>query len=322
MLGTGEFALPTFKSLYETEHAVVGLFTQPDRTGRGHHQHVNPLKELALQQGTEVFQPKNINQSAVLASLRDLQADLAVVAAYGQILSAEMLAIPRLGAINLHASLLPRHCGAAPIHYAILAGDKTTGVTIFQIEPQLDAGLILGAVTTDIEPEETTGMLHDRLAKMAVPLTQQVINQLEAGTSRGLSQDPALVTLAPKMVKALGDIDWHQPAAKVAQHIRAMQPWPTAYTFFCSPEQKPIRIIITAASLPVEWALPTTNENRSGDIFVVDQHHLCVQTSAGIIELLRLRPAGKREMTAEEFMNGHQITTESRFQSEKVALDK
>ncbi len=145
-LGTGSFALPTFRGLYETGHEVVGLVTQPDRTGQGHHRHVNPLKELAEANSTPVFQPAKANEADSIARLREFEADLFVVAAYGQILSAELLSLPRLGAINLHASLLPKYRGAAPIQYAVLCGETETGITIFQIEPKLDAVRVLVVV--------------------------------------------------------------------------------------------------------------------------------------------------------------------------------
>src|SRR5229473_6207370 len=169
MMGTGEFALPTFESLYGTPHPVVGLFTQPDRTGHGHHRSLqNPMKQLAIERGTPVFQPERVNTPEALADLRALEPDLLVVAAYGQILSPELLGIPRLGTINVHASLLPKYRGAAPVAYAILNGDAETGVSIIQVLPQLDAGPILAVIRTPIGPQETAGILEDRLAKLAV----------------------------------------------------------------------------------------------------------------------------------------------------------
>src|SRR5262249_53922151 len=152
--------------LCESPHRVVGLFTQPDRVGRGHHHHPHPMKEAAVERGIAVFQPDNVNTPEALNQLRGLKADLAVVAAYGQILSAELLAIPRLGAINLHASLLPKYRGAAPIQYAVWKGEAETGITLFQIEPKLDAGPILGMVRTPVGAEETAGDLEDRLAQL------------------------------------------------------------------------------------------------------------------------------------------------------------
>src|SRR5260370_29213589 len=198
MMGTGEFALPTFETLYKTPHRVAGLVTQPDRTGRGYHRTVpNPMKQLALALTTPVFQPEKVNTPEALADLRAVEADLLVVAAYGQILSPELLAIPRLGAINVHASLLPKYRGAAPVAYAILNGDAETGVSIIQVFPQLDAGPILAVARTPIGPHETAGGLEDRLAKLAVDLLPGVIEQFVSGTLRPLAPPQALVTVAP-----------------------------------------------------------------------------------------------------------------------------
>src|SRR5258708_12307808 len=171
MMGTGDFALPTFQSLYDTPHQVVGLLTQPDRTGRGHHRNLqNPMKELALAHETPVFQPEKINTTESLADLRGLEADLFVVAAYGQILSPELLSIPRLGSINVHASLLPKYRGAAPVAFAVLNGDAETGVSIIQVLPALDAGPIFAFARTPIGPEQTSGPLQDPLAPPAFHL--------------------------------------------------------------------------------------------------------------------------------------------------------
>ncbi len=153
-VGTGTFAQPALEALLASRHEIVGLVTQPDRGGTGKHQHAHPLKELAIARGLEVFQPVNVNSDDSLARLKEFAADLFVVAAYGQILKAPFLAIPRLGAINIHASLLPRHRGAAPINYALLAGDRETGVSIFQIEPKLDAGPVWGMAATPIVPRK------------------------------------------------------------------------------------------------------------------------------------------------------------------------
>ncbi|MCH7989347.1 MAG: methionyl-tRNA formyltransferase, partial [Planctomycetes bacterium] len=233
MMGTGTFALPTFLALYESDHQVVGLFTQPDRTGRGHHRHVNPLKNAAFEHGTPIFQPPNVNESESLDSLKSLQADLCVVAAYGQILSQDLLSIPRLGAINIHASLLPKYRGAAPIQYAILNGEQETGITLFQIEPKLDAGLILGVEKTVIHPKETSGELEERLRDVAADLTLRVIDQIDTGTVSSVPQDSAGVTRAPRIRKEQGAIDWSKTADEIGNHIRAMQPWPNPFTFLC-----------------------------------------------------------------------------------------
>jgi len=307
-MGTGEFALPMFRGLGETEHDVVGLFTQPDRIGRGHHQHVNLMKESALERGIPVFQPERVNKSESLDDLRSLEADLFVVAAYGQILSDELLSIPPHGAINLHASLLPRHRGAAPVHYSILSGDEQTGVTIFQIEPKLDAGPILGVVRTPIGSQETSGELEKRLAELSVPLTTTVIDQLDTGTARRLPQDTSQATLAPRMKKSLGLIDWTKTSAKVDCHVRAMQPWPSPYTFLRISDNRSLRLKVLAVG-----RYDVSSDADPGTVVVADGARLVAKTGDGAVELIRLQPEGKRIMDAAEFLRGHTVTQGDRF---------
>lgn len=311
MMGTGSFALPTFLGLCDSAHEVVGLVTQPDRTGRGHHHHTHPLKEAALDRQISVFQPAGANSPESLDRLREFQADLFVVAAYGQILSADLLDIPRLGAINVHASLLPKYRGAAPINYAILHGETETGVTIFQIEPRLDAGPMLGRVATPIGPKETAGDVEERLSELAVDLTLDVVNRLEAGTAAGLPQDRSLVSKAPRMPKQMGAIDWTQPAPVVERHLRAMQPWPKPFTFLHQPECLSLRLLILDAD-PSESS--TGQETPpAGTVLAVDETKLLVQCGEGAIALRTLQLAGKRAMSTADFLRGHAVTIGDRF---------
>jgi len=316
MMGTGTFALPTFRGLYELPHDLVGLFTQPDRTGRGHHHHRNPLKELAQEKGTAVFQPEQVNQPESLQQLRKLQPDLCVVAAYGQLLSGELLRIPSHGAINVHASLLPKYRGAAPIQWALREGEAETGITIFQIEPKLDAGPMLGMVKTDIGANETAGELESRLAELAIPLTQQVIEQIATGRTEPVTQDSSLVTRAPRLKKSDGDIDWSQSARQIEHMLRAFQPWPTAYSFLLHDDQSPQRLIIIESKRFDRLELPkesTANVAEPGTVIFADSKSVIVQTGDGFLQLLRLRPEGKRAMTCQEFLCGHAIQPGDRF---------
>ncbi len=313
MMGTGTFALPTFLGLYETDHEVVGLYTQPDRTGRGHHHHRNLLKEAALERGTPVFQPESVNTPDAIEDLRDLSPDLCVVAAYGQILSAEILAIPRLGSINVHASLLPKYRGAAPIQYAIWNGEKETGVTIFQIEPKLDAGLMLGKVRTEVGEKETSGQLHDRLAELAVPVALTVIEEIASDTARGEKQDSALVTKAPRLKKSEGEINWHQSAKAIECHIRAMQPWPQAFTHLHIEGNKPTRLTIIDAEPIVDHHAFSPNVSSPGAVLHVDKSSLIARTGEGGLSLNRVKPDGKREMVISDFLCGHSVSAESWF---------
>lgn len=309
MLGTGTFALPTFRGLYETSHEVVGLLTQPDRTGRGHHRHRNPMKELALEHDTPVFQPDKAGTPESLERIREFNADLFVTAAYGQILSAEFLSVPRLGAINVHASLLPKYRGAAPIQFALMQGESETGITIFQIEPKLDAGPVLGVERLAIDPHETYGELQDRLADVAVPLVKQVVDNLAAGTSQSLVQDTAEITKAPRLKKTDGLIPWDKSAHLVNCHIRGVQPWPKPSTVLHMQDGREVRLLILAtAHIDHEIA------GEPGTVAVVDRHRLLARTGDGTLEILSLQPEGKRAMTPQEFLNGTVVTSGDRFQ--------
>lgn len=313
MLGTGSFAAPTFEALLASGHDVAGLVTQPDRTGRGHHRHVNPMKEMALAAGAAVFQPDDVNTPESLARLREFAADLFVVAAYGQILSADLLEIPPRGAVNLHASLLPKYRGAAPIQYAILNGEATTGVSIFQIEPRLDAGPVLGVVETPIGPRETSGGLEQRLAALAAPLTLDVLRQIESQCVREIDQDPSLVTRAPRMKKQEGLIDWSRTVREIDCHIRGMQPWPMPFTFLFHDGRDPMRVLIHEVA---PNALPAGSDAIPGRLSTPDGNRLFVAAGDGMAEVLKLQPAGKRAMNAAEFLRGHSIRETDRFGAE------
>jgi methionyl-tRNA formyltransferase len=308
MMGTGQFALPAFRGVHESEHHIVGVFTQPDRRGKGHHQHVNPIKDFAAEHGLPVFQPENINAPEGLDSLQALSPDLCVTAAYGQILSPEVISVPRLGFVNVHASLLPKFRGAAPIAYAILKGETETGITLFQIDPGLDAGPILGMVQTDIGPRETTGQLEARLAELAVPLTLRVIREIEAGTLHRIPQDPSQATRAPRLKKTAGAIDWTKSAEEINRHCRAMQPWPTPFTFLLQPDAGPLRLIVPEA-VPCDFP----GAAQPGSILAAEDDRLIVQTGAGAIAIARIQPAGKREMSVADFLRGHAVKAGDRL---------
>ncbi len=310
MMGTGDFALPTLLQLYESPHDVAALVTQPDRTGRGHHDHINPLKQAALERGTPVLQPEVVNSPESLAQLQSIAADVFVVAAYGQLLTAKLLAIPRLGAINLHASLLPRFRGAAPIPYAILAGVEHTGVTIFQIEPKLDAGPILGIVDTPIGPKETAGELEARLSQLAVGLTLDVLAKLEGSSIAAIPQNKDLVSRAPRMRKSEGAIDWSRSAMDIERHVRAMQPWPSPFTYLHLPDGHRLRMLL----LDVDVLEEATASSTPGTISAVDpEHGILVQTGQGLIRINQMQPSGKRAMTASAFLRGHALQVGQRF---------
>jgi methionyl-tRNA formyltransferase len=317
MMGTGTFAEPTFEALIASTHHVVGLVTQPDRAvgqERGSTRQVGRgLKAMALEHHIPVFQPEKINTPEGVAGLREFAPDLLVVAAYGQILSNDVLAVPPHGGINVHGSLLPRYRGAAPVAWAIYHGETRTGVTIIKMSVQLDAGDMLAQEAIDIGAEETAGEVESRSAVLGSRLALATIDHIAAGTAQGTKQDKAQATKAPKLTKEHGQIDWSRSARDVCNHIRAMQPWPTAYTYWHRPAHTPQRIIINRAA----WHDRAASDARTpGQIFVQDEAtpRLFVAAGSGSqVEILELQPAGKRRMAAVEFLRGHQPQPTDRF---------
>ena len=311
LMGTGEFALPAFRAVLQSQHTVPLVVTQPDKTGRGHHQHVNVVRQLAEEFSVPVLQPQRINQPEVLDQLRQAQADLFLVASYGQILRPALLAIPPLGAFNLHGSLLPKYRGAAPVQYSIWKGDSVTGVTIFRIEPSLDSGPMAGRVETPIGPTETSGELMLRLASLCVPLTLQFLQQVEAGTATLEPQDTSQVVLSPKIQREDGRIDWSQSSRAIDCQIRAMQPWPKASALLVRPGQPPVRCLFQQVRLLAAGEQPAVNE-KPGKILMSDRR-LLVRSGDGWLQILSIQPEGKRPMEGMAFANGYSPGQNSEF---------
>jgi methionyl-tRNA formyltransferase len=309
MMGSGDFAVPAFRALLASRHAVVALVTQPQRTGPGRHRHVeNPMKSLAEARGIPVLQPERIKAPEAIAAVAEIKPDLLVVAAYGQILPARLLAASRLGGINLHASLLPKYRGAAPVNWAIYHGETRTGVTVIEMLPQLDAGPILAQREVEIAPDETAGQLEARLAELGAPLVAETVDQLEAGTAQRRPQDPDQVTLAPKLDKSDGLIDWSRRSAEIVNHVRAMQPWPSAFTFWFHESEPPQRLLILRAR-----AILTPTGPAPGTVVAAEGDRIEVATGGGALAIERLQAAGKRATTAAEFLRGHPIKPGDRF---------
>jgi methionyl-tRNA formyltransferase len=316
MMGTGTFAEPTLEALLAGPGPVVGVFTQPDREGvrkRGSTRQVGRgMKEIATEKGVPVFQPPSVNAADGVAMLRGLNPDLLVVAAYGQILSKEVLSIPTQGAINVHGSLLPKYRGAAPVAWAILNGEAETGVTIIRMSAGLDAGDMLAKAAVPIG-DETAGELEAKLAPLGAKLAVETIQRMKSGRVTGEKQDPALVTKAPKLTKEMGLIDWSQSAERVCRQIRAMQPWPTAYTYLHRPGRPPMRLMIARAAS----RNASDREAASGAGEYVVSHTpgtitvRCGGMSVAVVQ--DLQPAGKKRMTAEEFLRGYPLQNGNRF---------
>jgi methionyl-tRNA formyltransferase len=320
-LGAGKLAEPVFSALCESRHTICGLVTQPEKSGPGHHRHVNPLKEQAVARGIPVLQPVRLRRAEAVAELRALQPELQVVAAYGQLLSDEVLSLPRLGTINVHASLLPRYRGATPIHAAVLNGDTTAGVTIIRLVQQLDAGPMLGRAELPVGPHETTGELEIRLAALSVPLTLSVIDQLEHGTVVAEEQNHALATHVGKLTKADGAVDWSRSATELACHVRGMQPWPGAHTQLHQDGRPPLslKLIKTSVVSTGESQLSSPAEVAPGTIVAVTNERLIVQCGEGRLAVERLHPDGKKALEVTEFLRGRPIAIGSRFVSLRPA---
>lgn len=317
MMGTGTFAEPTFQALLAGPHEVVGLVTQPDRAA-GHERGSTRqtglgMKAIAQQHGVPAFQPESVNTPEGVAGLREFRPDLLVVAAYGQILSDEVLTAAPHGGINVHASLLPKYRGAAPVAWAIYHGETRTGVTIIRMSVRLDAGDMLAQEALDILPDETAGALEARLARLGAQLAARVIAQVAAGTASGVKQDKSQATKAPKLTKEHGLIDWARTAEQVCNHIRAMQPWPTAYTYLYRQDQLPLRALLTRAAPRPELM---TDSFVPGFVLLRPDFAGRLLVTAGegsVLEVLELQPAGKRRMTAADFLRGHRLQAGDRF---------
>src|SRR5262245_10714885 len=325
MMGTGSFAEPTFEAVLGTPHQVVGLVTQPDRpTGKERgstRQARRGMKDIAAERGIPVYQPESINTPEGALQLKSWTPDLLVVAAYGQILSKDVLATATQGGINVHASLLPKYRGAAPIAWAIYHGEKRTGVSIIKMSIYLDAGAVVAQEAIDIATHETAGELEARLAPLGGKLAVRVVDQIAVGTAQGIPQDKTQVTKAPKLTKEHGLIDWTRTAEQVCNQVRAMQPWPTAYTYLRRQGDPPKRLIICqAVAFPVRYdpAVPPgslfTDASFPGSLFATAG--LVHPEERSVVEIAELQPAGKRRMSAGEFLRGHPLQPGDRFGAE------
>jgi methionyl-tRNA formyltransferase len=299
LFGTPDFAVPTLTALLHSRHSVVALVSQPDRPkGRGHKLQETPTKAAALAAGLPVLQPTRIRDDAFLRSIADMHLDLGVVAAYGKILPDSLLALPRLGMINVHASLLPEYRGAAPVHRAVIDGREETGVTIMRVVSELDAGPMLAAVHHRIGPNDTSPEVERALAQIGGTLLVSVVDRIAEGTATQVPQDHSRATYAPKIVKSEGIIDWSLPAARIHNLVRGLQPWPL------------VSARIDGQRLLIHATEPTSHRSAPGGGTIVEAAGDRLTIAAGdggILRVLRLQPEGRRVMTAREFLAGHAI---------------
>jgi methionyl-tRNA formyltransferase len=302
--GTPEFAVPTLDALLASRHTVAAVVCQPDRPrGRGHKTSAGAVKLRAIGAGVPVLQPERLKDDGFLPRLTALGADLGVVAAYGKILTDAVLAVPRLGLLNVHASLLPRYRGAAPVHRAVIAGERETGITIMRVVKALDAGPMLAVARRPIGPDETSDEVERDLARIGAPLLVTTIADLVAGTVREVPQDDSLATYAHRLTKEDGRLDWSQSARQVHDAVRGLHPWPHATTFLDS--RRLILLRTSASDDPAAAAPGTVLDAKPGD--------LAVAAGSGRVHILELHAEGKRPMTAREFLAGHHVTPGDRF---------
>ena len=300
-MGTPDFAVPSLNALIENGYEVVGVFCQPDRPkGRGHKLAACPVKEVALKHDIPVFQPERIKREEGVAMLKSCAPDLCVTAAFGQLLSQEILDIPPLGTINVHSSLLPKHRGSAPINWSIILGDQVTGVTTMFTDKGMDTGDILLMKETPIGKKENAGELSDRLALMGAELLIDTLRELEAGTLKRIPQDHEAATYEPKMDKELGRIDWSKPAGVIDCLVRGATPWPGAFTTMQDQTIKVFEIDVKDGAA----------SGQPGEIIAADARQgLVVSCGDHDVELMQIQMPGAKRMNAKDYLRGHTMDT-------------
>lgn len=303
--GTPEFASLALKALIDSGMNVVAVYTQPDRpAGRGLKLHASSVKKLAVEHQLDVYQPLSLKDPQALQQLKSLHADVMVVAAYGLLLPEEVLKLPKFGCINIHASLLPRWRGAAPINRAIEAGDKKTGITIMQMDKGLDTGNMLLKKSCDIEEQDTANIVHDRLAKLGAEAIVEYLQRLEQqGPEDGEKQDENLANYAKKLNKKETSLDWEQGATDLANKIRALSPWPVASTYY---QNKPLKIWLA-------HAIAESHSVPAGTIVALHKDSIDVNTGKGILRITQVQRAGSKAIAVKDFLNGTKMTVGEQF---------
>ena len=299
-MGTPDFAVGSLQALCESgKHEILAVVTQPDRPkGRGNKLLQTPVKEYALEQGLTVYQPQKVKTPEFVELLHELQPELIVVAAFGQFLSKEILELPKYGCINVHASLLPKYRGAAPIQYAIIKGEKESGVTIMQMDIGMDTGAMLDKVVVPIEENTTMGELHDALREQGAALLLQVIDKIAAGTAAAEPQDNEQATYATLLDRSMEHIDWSKTAQEVHNLIRGFNPAPSTFTKL--PNGKSLKI----------WGSKMTDKSSAaaaGTVIATGKHSFFVACGEGVLEITEVQPESKKRMPAQVFLNGRGV---------------
>ena len=305
--GTPAFALPSLRALASARHDIVSVVTQPDRPrGRGHHVAPSDVASAASELGLPVLKPARLRDPEFMRALAELGTDLGVVAAYGRILPPGLLAVPRLGLVNVHASLLPRWRGAAPVHRAILAGDTVTGVTIMRVVEALDAGPMLAKMPTEIASDETSESLEMRLAELGSLLLVETVSAIARGPVQEVPQDEMQVTYAAKLDRSESPVHWNRPCLAIHNQIRGLQPWPLATTALGR------RRVLLRRSTPIPQE---AHDETPGTIIRLESEALVVATAPGAIRLTELQLEGRPPMPTRAFLNGHAVRVGERFET-------
>ena len=297
-MGTPDFAVGTLEAIVAAGHEVVLAVTQPDKPkGRGKSMQYPPVKEAAIAYGIEVYQPERVRRLECIEYLAKYQPDIIVVAAFGQILPKEILEMPKYGCINVHASLLPKYRGAAPIQWAVINGEKASGVTIMRMDEGLDTGDMILKTEIRLDPNETGGSLHDKLAAAGAELCVETLKKLEEKTAVWEPQGETTTAYAQMLDKNLGNIDWKSSAVQIERLIRGLNPWPSAYTHW---NEKVIKL----------WqaeVLAENTEKEAGTVVKVEKDSFCVQTGDGLLKVKELQLQGKKRMDAGAFLRGNHL---------------
>lgn len=317
-MGTPDFSVPTLKALVEAGHDVAAVVTQPDKPkGRGKEMQMTPVKVQALEYKIPVYQPAKVRDQAFIQVLREMDADVFVVIAFGQILPKDVLELPRYGCVNIHASLLPKYRGAAPIQWCVIDGEKETGITTMMMDVGLDTGDMLEKAVIPIEEKETGGSLHDKLSMAGGDLILSTLKKLEEGTLVRTPQTDEGTCYAKMLTKSLGDIDWNQGAVSIERLIRGLNPWPSAYTMW---NGKTIKIwaadVIAgreAAEFLSESGVPAETGTAPGTVVCSDKRGLVVCTGGGLLSIRELQMEGKKRMDTPAFLRGYPIPAGDMF---------
>jgi methionyl-tRNA formyltransferase len=308
VMANGPFGAPALERLLASSHEVVAIVVRPEK-GRGKRRPPpSRVRVLAEQHGVELFEPASVNTPEFREQLAGLEPELFFVCDFGQILSSKSLAVTKLGGINLHASLLPKYRGAAPINWAVYDGEAETGVTVIHMTPGMDAGPILSVAKTPIGPKETTPELEDRLAELGAQLVLDAVDALTTGTAEPTPQDVSLVTKAPRLQKSDGQVDWSRPAIAIAAQVRALKPWPNTFATWQSADGNELRVIFDAVA-----AEPLADAAEPGTTVEVDKERLAIATGDGRLVIERIQPPGKRAMPVADFLRGHRVEIGDRW---------